>query len=266
MAPAAAVPRVRRLLAPFPLLVCLCFWAACSFQLPGLSPVPLSTSIQELLPHADRDHFVFVWERMQGDQRLSAGIQVEHVSALEADRVFEVLLSEDGLASGRVRVLDEGNRIAVLGEDDLMRGLRYTYSPPLPQLQVPLFPGEKHHSSIVEVTRLADESQLGSFAVAQTVRVARAPSGRTRLGPYEGAVAVDVRRTINYPDKPLEVRSSFVLVPGIGEVRSRGYASDEPTMRRELACAIVGGQSVGDCRNLLDWLAEMDDAGSTDVR
>jgi hypothetical protein len=259
-------PSVPRPLAVFLLIAGLCSSSACSLPLPGLAPEPLATSLQELVPHADRDHFVFVWERLQEDQRIAAGIQVEHVSALEEDRVFEVLLSEDGAASGRVRILDEDDRIAVLVEDDLTRGVRYTYSPPLPQLHVPLFPGETRHRARVEVTRLADESRLGSFEVTQTVRVTRAAPGRTRLGPYDDAVAVDMTRTIEYADKPLTVRSSLVLVPGIGEVRSQGYASEEPTMRRELACAIVGGHAIGSCRDLIDWLAEMDDAGSTDLR
>src|SRR5262245_34502995 len=105
-------------------------------------PVQLAPSVQALVPHAARDPFVYLWKRSNEGRPIGSGIQVEHVAALRAPGEFEITMSEDGIASGRVRIRDDGKAIVVLGEDDLSRGIRLRYDPPLPYLESPVMSGE----------------------------------------------------------------------------------------------------------------------------
>jgi hypothetical protein len=73
-------------------------------------------------------------------------------------------------------------------------------------------------------------------------------------------------RTLQSPEGTLELSTTMVLVPGIGEVLSDGLASGTPPTHRELVCAIIGGRTIGDCRNLNVILKESTDAGSTDLQ
>ena len=66
----------------------------CALWHPQTLPL-LATSLQELVPHGDRDHFVYVVERAAGAG--AAAVQVEHVTALDERGEFEVTLSENGM-------------------------------------------------------------------------------------------------------------------------------------------------------------------------
>lgn len=225
----------------------------------------LASSLQEILPHGDRDHFVYVWQRFDQDQVVGSGIQVEHVSALGSGE-FEVLLSEDGVGIGRTRLRDTGDALLLLREDDLSRGLRLTYDPPLPQLRVPLFSGEQRTSASISLSRLADGQLIGTFPVEELITMRPGPAPHSTIGRFPHSVLVQVVRTMHVPDENTEMHTEITLVPGIGEIKSTGEIAGAPLLRRQLACAIIGGRRVGDCTNLSPIGKEQSGAGSSDVR
>jgi hypothetical protein len=224
---------------------------------------PLATSLQEIVPHADRDHFVYVWQQFDHGQLLDSGIQVEHVTALGGGE-FEVLLSEDGMVVGRTRLRDTGDALLLVSEDNLTQGLRLTYDPPLTQLAMPLFAGARRNSASATMTQLADGQVVGVFPVEQEIRVEPGHAVHSRLGTFPRSIVVQEVRTLQIPDGATELKTTTVLVPGIGEFSSIGSASGAPPLRRELACALIGGRRVGDCTNLNQW-RDQSGARSPDV-
>src|SRR5215470_6441597 len=138
------------------LVVCAATLCACSIGSSNASraPVTLASSLQELSPHGDRDHFVFIVQSPGAGA--AQGIQVEHISALDQPGEFEVTLSADGAATGRVRIRDDGQTLWLLSEDDLQRRIRVTYEPPLPYLSEPIVAGERRATATGEITRLGE--------------------------------------------------------------------------------------------------------------
>jgi hypothetical protein len=251
-------------LLPAGLLCGLLGLCACGFLKSTPASVQLAASAQSLVPHADRDHFVYLWQRREDDRPVAAGIQVEHVTALSTAGEFEMIISEDGIASGRVRIRDDGTSIVLLSEDDLSRGVRLVYEPPLPYLTSPVMSGETRASVIGHVTALDSGESMGSLRITQVTRIAPAAPINSRLGNYPQPVSVQMSRTVQSGDVVVDVSFTTVLAPGIGEVRSETRAATMPVLQRELACAIIGGRSVGDCHNLVQMLQEIEHAGSTD--
>jgi hypothetical protein len=223
--------------------------SGCSLLTRARQPVPLATSLQEIVPHADRDHFVYVWQRLAGGRPARSGIQVEHVTAL-GNGEFEVLLSEEGTALGRTRLRDTGDALLLVSEDDLTQGLRLAYDPPLTQLVVPLLAGERRASASVTITRLADGQVIGVFPVDQVIDVRPGAAVQSPVGTFARSVVVQEVRTLHIPERPAELMTTTVLVPGIGEISSVGSASGAPPLHRQLACAIIGGRRVGNCAHL----------------
>jgi hypothetical protein len=253
------------------LLMAVAILPACALVQPRLrEPLSLATSLQELVPHSDRDHFVFIVQRAASGQRTVAAIQVEHVTALAAAGEFEVTLSEDGVAIGRVHLRNDGATLWLLCEDDLAHRVRLAYDPPLPYLELPLVEGERRATTTARVSGLAggepNGAALGPMEVTQVVQLSAAPPLRTRLGAYDRAVSLHTVRTMQAPEGIIELEASLVLVPGIGELRSDGGVTGAPPLHRELACAIIGGRSIGDCRNLEALLEESHHAGPADVQ
>jgi len=236
--------------------------SGCSLM--GPRRVQLSPSVQALVPHADRDHFVYIWQRNNNGRLLGSGIQVEHVTALSAPGEFEITMSEDGIASGRVHIRDDGKAIVVLGEDDLSRGIRLRYDPPLPYLESPVLSGEQQASANANVTALDGGQLLGTLRVKQVTQIAAAAPIQSQLGTYAQAVSVQMTRTIQSAGEEVVISFTMVLVPGIGEVRSEARTAVPPVLQRELACAIVAGRSIGDCQHLMQTLQEIERAGSPD--
>lgn len=228
-------------------------------------PSVLAGSLEELTPHADGDHFVYIWQRFADGQRLGEGIEVEHVSATGSGE-FEVTVSEDGQPAGRLRVRDDGHALLLLSEDDLSRNLRLSYDPPLPQLTAPLLAGEQHSEATATVSQLADGHAVGTVRVTQVNEASAAPDVHSSLGEFKRGVLLRVVRTLYFGDGATELQTAMTLVPGIGEVRSEGAASGAAVLRRELACALIGGHSVGNCQTLQQRLEKLHDAGPTDVR
>ena len=223
--------------------------AACAMLRPA-GPKPLATSLQELAPHVAGDHFVYLWQRPDGRGGLDAGIQVERVTAAGAAGEFEVTASEDGVTVARSRLRDDGNALLLLSED-FGPGERVRYDPPLPQLEMPLVPGERRVSATAEVTRLSDQQRTGSLAVTQVVRVSEATAVDCVLGTFGNAVAVHSVRSVHTPEGIVELSSAVVLVPGIGEVVADGQVSGSAPLHRELACARISGRPIGNCHNLI---------------
>jgi hypothetical protein len=256
---------VRRVWCRLLWLPCLLWVSGCSLLTKWERPAPLANSLQEIVPHSDRDHFVYVWRRIEDGRVTAAGVQVEHVSAIKGGE-FEVTLSENGTAMGRMRFRDEGRTLVLLREDDLSRGVRFTYDPPLAQLQVPLFPGRQQVSASATMARSADGETIAVVPVTQVVEAQPGAAVRSRVGDYRSSVVIRTARTLHLPDEVSEMQAETVVVPGIGEIRSTGSVSDTQVLHRELACAIIGGRRIGDCTNLNKSWEENNDAGPSDVR
>jgi hypothetical protein len=211
--------------------------------------VPLARSLQEIVPHGDRDHFVYVWQRVDEGQPGAGGVQVQHVTALQ-DGEFEVTLSENGVAMGRMRYSDDGTTLALRYEEDLARGFRLSYEPPLPQLHVPLLAGKEESSASATMTRVADGLTIGTMPVTQVVSFAPGRTVRSRVGTFDRTVILQMVRTLQSPARSEELKAESVLVPGIGEIQSTGHTPEMTLVHRELACAIIGGHRVGECTDL----------------
>lgn len=209
---------------------------------------PLAVSIQELAPHHDRDHFVYLVERPGPDGFRPSSLQVEHVTRLEHPEDFEVALSEDGMPTGRVHMRDDGQTLWLLSEDDFARGVRMSYEPPLAYFRVPLFPGESLSEGEVRIRRLADGQAVGTMRIVHRVKASAAGPGQWLSGAYTGGVHLRMERSLSGTDGNIDLASTTVLVPGIGDVRSEGSLGGEVALRRTLACALVGNRSIGDCR------------------
>lgn len=227
---------------------------------------PLAHSLDALMPHGDRDHFVYIWQKVADGKRLAEGIQVEHVNRRAESEEFEVVLSEDGVPAVRLRMRDDGQALELLEEDDLSQDVRMVFSPPLRQYEIPLVAGERVVHSTVRLMSLADETPITAAEVSQVVRLASARKIRSTVGNYESGIGVELRRTLHWPWGDVSLASSMMIVPGIGEIRSEATDGQGFALRRELACAIIKGRPVGDCAGVEDRLREMRDAGPADVR
>lgn len=214
----------------------------------------LANSLAEIVPHHDRDHFVFLVERPSPEGFRPSALQVEHVSKLTDSGDYEVALSEDGMATGKVLIRDDGQTLWLVSEEDYTRGFKLTYEPPLPYLSVPLFAGETKATSSADVRQLGTNQAAGRLQVTQTTRTAAAPPGQWMFGTYSRGVQLTTERTLVGPDGPLQLTNVTILVPGVGEVRSEGSAAGSPVLRRQLACAIVANRSVGNCAQLFQLL------------
>jgi len=211
--------------------------------------MPPVRSLQEFMPHGDRDHFVYVWQRFEGGQPVAQGIQVEHVTAGPGGE-FEVTLSEDGQAVGRMRLRDRAVKLVLEFEEDLVRGFRISYDPPLLQIQLPLLAGRYESTASATFTRLSDGVVAGVVPVTQVVELSPGPAVDSRVGRYPQSVIIRLVRTLQTPEQAEELRTETVVVPGVGETSSMGNTADGLRMHREVACAIIGGHRLGDCTKL----------------
>lgn len=226
---------------------------------------PLADSLDALMPHGDRDHFVYIWQKVADGQRLAEGIHVEHVTRTAESDEFDMVLSEDGVPAIRLHMRDDGQALALIDEDDLSQQIRMTFSPPLTQYEIPLVGGERIVRSTVSLTSLANEASIASVEVSQVVRMASARNVRSAIGSYDKGVGVEVRRTLHWPWGDAAYESTIMLVPGIGEIRSEASSGKGFIVRRELACAMIKGRPVGDCASIEERLREIRNAGQTDA-
>jgi hypothetical protein len=253
------------LLARLPTIATIIGLAGCSL-IRGAANAPLAGSLSELRPHGDRDHFVYIWQKVADGKRLAEGIQVEHVQCAPESDEFDVVLSENGTPIGRQRLEDDGQELTLLREDDLGEQLGVTFAPGLTQLEIPLMAGEYRDESTATLTSLSRQATITAVEVSQVVRVIAAKGITSGVGDFPRGVAVETERTMHWPWGDTAFTASVMLVPGVGEIRSEVRAGENFVTRRELACAIVGGRSIGDCGAVDAKIEEMRDAGSTDVR
>lgn len=211
---------------------------------------PLANVLRDIVPHYHRDHRVYLVERASADGFEPSSLQVEHITRLDTGGDLEVALSEDGVATGRVRIRDDGRTLWLLSEDDYSRGLRMSYDPPLPYLTVPLFAGEVRSETDVTLRRLADGQAAGHVQATLITEASAAPAGEWLTGNYASAIQLRTQRTLLGADGDMQLTSTTVLVPGIGEVKSELGAPGQPPLRRALACAIIANQAIGNCRDL----------------
>ena len=225
----------------------------------------LADSLAELMPHSDRDHFVYIWQKISGGQRLAEGVQVEHVQRSPEGDEFEVVLSENGVPGGRLRLRDDGQEISLLDEDDLAQQMRLSFSPPLTQYEIPLVAGERTSRSTATVTSLTKEAEVTSVNVSQIVRLTAARNVKSSIGNYPRGIGVETERTLHWPWGDAAFRMNAMVVPGLGEIRSEATSGEDFIMRRELACAIIAGRAIGDCKTVDARVQELRNAGPTDV-
>ncbi len=226
----------------------------------------LADSLSELMPHGDRDHFVYIWQKVSDGQRLAEGIQVEHVQSSRESDVFEIVLSEDGVPSARLRLRDDGQQIALLDEDDLEQQIRLSFQPGLTQFEIPLVASEREMRSTAFVTSLTQDARITSVDVSQTIRLRPARGIESTLGNYPRGVGVETQRILHWPWGDAAYATNAMVVPGLGEIRSEASTEEGVVMRRELACAIIGGHSIGDCSSVAAKIRELRDARSSHVR
>jgi hypothetical protein len=226
----------------------------------------LADSLSDLVPHSDRDHFVYIWQKVSQGKRLAEGIQVEHVQSSPESDEFEIVLSEDGVPSSRLRMRDDGQRIAILDEDDLEQQIRLSFKPGLTQFEIPLVASEREMHTTAVVTSLAHEAQITEVDVSQVVRLRSARGIKSALGNYPRGVGVETQRVLHWPWGDAAYATNAMVVPGLGEIRSEASTEEGVVMRRELACAIVGGHTVGDCSTVEARVRELRSARSTDIR
>jgi len=234
---------------------------ACSPARRGLSD-PLGVSLADIMPLHDRDHFVYIWQRVSDGEREAEGLHVEHVSILPGDNEFEVTVSENGSLAGRMRFFHDGERIELLSEDDLENGIRRSYDPPLVHLRAPLRAGESGSRTTASITQIDTGQLIARVDISQRVRLSMVNGIESPLGIFEEGVLMEARRTLHTPTGDVEMLSAAVLIPGIGEIRSEGatltgetlstdsHPKIETVLRRELACAIIQNKRHGDCRGV----------------
>lgn len=234
----------------------------------GRTKVSVATvALTDIMPMGDRDHYVYFWQRIVEGEREAEGIQVEHITALPDANQYEINISEDGLVSGRLRFYHDGSRVMLLSEEDVESGLQRTYDPPLVHLTAPLRFGETGMRSTAIVTQVDDGSQIAKVDISQRLRISETSDVVSALGTFDSGLVVEARRTVHTPAGDIELLSAAVLVPGIGEIRSEGttLTSEDfrpdgtpeihTVLRRELACALIGKRTLGNCREVEDAIA-----------
>jgi hypothetical protein len=193
-------------------------------------------------------------------------VQVEHVQRSPESDEFDVIISEDGVPAGRMRMRDDGQELTLLNEDDLQQQMRLSFSPGLTHFEIPIVAGEREVHSTVMISSLAKVEPVTSVDVSQVVRLYAARGIKSTLGNYPHGVSIETERVLHWPWGDAAFARVAMLVPGLGEIRSEATGGDGFVLRRELACAIIGGQAVGDCRAVDSMVQELRDTRSSDLR
>lgn len=228
-------------------LLALVLGAGCA--LPKRSGDVLAPTLSGLMPHGDRDHFVYVSERAIGDQAPETNLTVEHVSALEAPGEFEVTESKDGVRVGNAHWLADEHGISLVSEDVDGLGVHLAYDPPLLLFPQPLLVGEHQAFATGAATRLEDGKPVGKFKASVVVRSTAARSHHPLVsGP---AVQFEVTRSLQGPNGALVMHVDSLNAEGVGELESIASLEGAPfVVRRSLVCGFIQGRPVGRCDEL----------------
>lgn len=203
----------------------------------------------DLMPHNDRDHFVYAGERSGLERAPERSLMVEHVSALPAPGQFVVTESSDGERTGDARWQIDDRGVWLLSEDVEGLGVRLSYDPPLLLFPQPLLVGEHRASSTGAATRLDDGQPVGVFRASVLVSSKATRSDHPLAkGP---AVALAVTRSLEGPNGALILHVDSVNLAGLGEVESVAAFEGTPiVIRRSLVCGFINGKAFGDCSKL----------------
>lgn len=203
----------------------------------------------DLMPHNDRDHFVYLGERSGLERAPERSLMVEHVSTLPAPGQFVVTESSDGERTGDARWLIDDRGLSLLSEDVEGLGVRLSYDPPLLLFPQPLLVGEHRAWSNGAATRLDDGQPVGVFKASVLVSSkATRSSHPLAKGP---AVALAMTRSLEGPNGALILHVDSVNLAGIGEIESVAAFEGTPiVIRRSLVCGFVNGKAYGDCDKL----------------
>lgn len=209
----------------------------------------LAESLGGLMPHGDRDHFVFASEKSMGEAAIERGTTVEHVSALDSPGEFQVTESADGVRMGDSRWLSNDAGISLVSEDVEGLGVRLRYDPPLLVFPKPLLAGEHRSTAVAAATRLENGEVVGSFNASLVLQSEAARAQHPLAG---GAPAVSLRttRSLQGPGGALVIRVESINAEGIGEVESIAALDGMPlVVRRSLVCGFIQGRAVGRCND-----------------
>lgn len=209
----------------------------------------LARQLGDLMPHGDRDHFVYRSEKRMDDAVLESNLVVEHFSSLPAPGEFEVTESIDGMRSGDSRWRVDERGISLLSEDLEGLGVRLEYDPPLLVFPQPLLAGEHRAAATGAASSLVDGAPVGSFRTTLLLESSRT---RTNHPLAAGAPAVSLRvtRSLHGPGGALVLKVDTVNAEGVGEVESVARLDGAPfVIRRSLVCGFIQGRAVGRCED-----------------
>jgi hypothetical protein len=209
----------------------------------------LAPLVADLMPHGDRDHFVYLSEKTVADHPPETSLAVEHVSSLEAPGEFQITESADGVRIGDSHWLSDDHGLSLLSEEVEGLGVRLAYDPPLLLFPQPLLVGEHRASSTGAATRLDDGTPVGLFRASVVVR---SQSTRSRNPIAKGdAVLLEVTRSLEGPNGALVIHVESLNAAGIGELESVAALEGVPlVVRRSLLCGFIQGRAVGHCDEL----------------
>lgn len=209
----------------------------------------LSAHVAELMPHGDRDHFVYLSEKSMADRPPETSLAVEHVSTLEAPGEFQITESTDGVRVGDSHWLSDDHGLSLLSEEVEGLGVRLAYDPPLLLIPQPLLVGEHRASSTGAATRLDDGTPVGLFRASVVVK---SKSTRSHNPIAKGdAVQFEMTRSLEGPNGALVIHVDSLNAAGIGELESVAALEGAPlVVRRSLLCGLIQGHAVGHCDEL----------------
>lgn len=199
----------------------------------------------ELLPHQPGNRFVYRARGDAGERTLTS-----LVSAAEREDEFLVTLFNGDLVLGQMRLRDDGRSLSIVGEVGPQQNLAVLYREPLPLATLPLELGvQPAFRTGVKILSLSDGAVVAEGEIEQTARVEE----RTRWFGRKGWLLFHYERAMVLPTRITRSRSTIWVQPGVGQVRvEMAGAGEEPSERRDLVCALIGGREVGDCSSLRD--------------
>jgi hypothetical protein len=201
----------------------------------------------DLFPHQPGNRFVYRARGDAGERTLTA-----LVSGSDRDEEFLVTLFQGDLVLGQTRIRDDGRSLAIVSEVGPQQNLAAFYREPLPLAVLPLRTGEQPpFRTAVKIVALSDGSVVTEGQIEQTSRVEE----RRRSFGRKGWFLIHFERTMVLSQRITRSRSTIWVEPGVGQVRiEMAGAAEEPSERRDLVCAVIGGREVGDCGKLEDDL------------
>jgi len=209
----------------------------------------LAARLADLMPHGDRDHFVYVSQRSLPNHEPQVNLTVDHVSALDRPGEFQVTESSDGERLGDSRWIADERGIALVSEEVDGLGVHVAYDPPLLLFPQPLVAGEHRAEATGAATSLDDGKPMGVFRASAVVK--SSPTRTTHPLASGDAVLIEMTRSLVGPHGALVLHSDTVSAEGVGEIESIAALEGVPiVVRRSLVCGFIQGRAIGRCDEL----------------